>query len=76
MNKETIQKPIGLVKKELTTNIVNAINESGLPLSFTVYILKEILDTINATVIQQENAEISEYEAKLAKVEDKATVID
>lgn len=68
MSKEIkIEKPLGLVRKELQEKIVNAINESGLPLSMTAYIMKDILDTVNATVAQQESAEIAEYEAKLAE---------
>lgn len=67
MSKEIkIEKPLGLVRKELQEKIVNAINESGLPLSMTAYIMKDILDTVNATVAQQESTEIAEYEAKLA----------
>lgn len=67
MSKEVkIEKPLGLVRKELQEKIVNAINESGLPLSMSAYIVKEILDGINATVAQQESAEIAEYQAKLA----------
>ena len=68
MSKEIkIEKPLGLVRKELQEKIVNAINESGLPLSMIAYIMKDILDTVNATVAQQESAEIAEYEAKLAE---------
>jgi hypothetical protein len=66
MSKETMQKPLGLIRKELQEKIINAVNESGLPLSMSAYIVKEILDGINATVAQQESAEIAEYEAKLA----------
>lgn len=69
MSKEIkIEKPLGLVRKELQEKIVNAINESGLPLSMIAYIMKDILDTVNATVAQQESAEIAEYEAKLAEL--------
>ena len=53
MDNEILQKPLGLVRKELQEKIVNAINESGLPLSMSAYILKDILDTVNATVAQQ-----------------------
>ena len=67
MDNEILQKPLGLVRKELQEKIVNAINESGLPLSMSAYILKDILDTVNATVVQQDSAEIAEYEAKLAE---------
>lgn len=66
----TITKPLGLIRRELQDNIVKDINESGVPLSLVAYILRDILEQVNATVIQQDNAEISEYEAKLAALKD------
>ena len=68
--KQTLTKPLGLVRKELQENIIDAINESGLPLSMTAYIVRDILENINLAVTQQEKAEIDEYEAKLAKFKD------
>lgn len=67
MKKTQVTKPLGLIRKELQDNIVETINQSGLNLTLVSYILKEILEQVNATVIQQDNAEIAEYQAKLAE---------
>lgn len=67
-NKNQIIKPFGLIRKETQDTIVNTINESGLPLSVAMYILKDIMGQISVAVAQQENAEIAEYEAKLAEL--------
>lgn len=68
-NKNQITKPFGLIRKETQSTIVNTINESGLPLSVSMYILKDIMEQISVAVAQQESAEIAEYEAKLAELD-------
>lgn len=66
-NKSDITKPFSVLRRELQETIVNAINSSNMPLSVSMYILKDIMEQISIAVAQQENAEIAEYEAKLAE---------
>lgn len=67
-NKNDITKPFSVLRRELQETIVNAINSSNMPLSVSMYILKDIMGQISVAVAQQENAEIAEYEAKLAEL--------
>lgn len=62
---KNVPKPLGLVRKELQETIINAINTSGLPLSMSAYIVKDIAEQVSAAAAQQESAEIAEYEAQL-----------
>lgn len=67
-NKNDITKPFSVLRRELQETIVNAINSSNMPLSVSMYILKDIMEQISVAVAQQEKAEIAEYEAKLAEL--------
>ena len=67
-NKNDITKPFSVLRRELQETIVNAINSSNMPLSVSMYILKDIMEQVSVAVAQQENAEIAEYEAKLAEL--------
>lgn len=66
-NKNNIEKPFSVLRRELQETIVNAINSSNMPLSVSMYILKDIMEQVSVAVAQQESAEIAEYEAKLAE---------
>lgn len=66
-NKNDITKPFSVLRRELQETIVNAINSSNMPLSVSMYILKDIMEQVSVAVAQQESAEIAEYEAKLAE---------
>lgn len=67
-NKNDITKPFSVLRRELQETIVNAINSSNMPLSVSMYILKDIMEQVSVAVAQQESAEIAEYEAKLAEL--------
>ena len=67
-NKNNTAKPFSVLRRELQETIVNAINSSNIPLSVSMYILKDIMEQVSVAVAQQENAEIAEYEAKLAEL--------
>ena len=70
MGKEKeIQKPLGLIRRELEESIVNTINSSGLPLSMSVYIVKDISDQLNVAAAKQEELEIAEYKQTLLESE-------
>ena len=64
---KTIQKPLSVATKELQQQIVDAINNSGLPLILSVYILKDVLNLVSETVAQQGRQELADYEAQLAE---------
>lgn len=66
-NKNDITKPFSVLRRELQETIVNAINSSNMPLSVSMYILKDIMEQVSVAVAQQEKAEVAEYEAKLAE---------
>lgn len=66
-NKNNTAKPFSVLRRELQETIVNAINSSNIPLSVSMYILKDIMEQVSVAVAQQESAEIAEYEAKLAE---------
>lgn len=66
-NKNNTAKPFSVLRRELQETIVNAINSSNMPLSVSMYILKDIMEQVSVAVAQQESAEIAEYEAKLAE---------
>ena len=70
---EIINKPIGLLKKEFIEKIVKDINDSELPLLVVSYILRDILRDVNNTMNQQDNAELSQYQAQLKSLEEKQT---
>lgn len=67
-----IQKPIGLLRQEFVNNIVQTINESELPLLVIEYIFKDIMQDINNTIKQQDNAELAQYQ-ELIKQNGKGT---
>ena len=68
-NKNDITKPFSVLRRELQETIVNAINSSNIPLSVSMYILKDIMEQVSVAVAQQEKTEIAEYEAKLAELD-------
>ena len=67
-NKNDITKPFSVLRRELQETIVNSINSSNIPLSVSMYILKDIMEQVSVAVAQQEKAEVAEYEAKLAEL--------
>lgn len=67
-NKENIiNKPFGLLRKELQETIVSSINNSGLPLSVCAYLIKDIAEQVNVAAAQEEEVEIANYKALLAE---------
>ena len=67
-NKNNTAKPFSVLRRELQETIVNAINSSNIPLSVSMYILKDLMEQVSVAVAQQEKAEVAEYEAKLAEL--------
>lgn len=59
---ENNNKPITIARDELATNLVNLINNSGLPLFVVEYILSEILQQVHKSREEQEAKIKEEYE--------------
>ena len=70
MNDEVI-KPITLVKKEFTSEIVKTINSSALPMFLIEYILKDILNEIHINVTQQLQEDERKYEQEVKRQKNK-----
>ena len=66
-----VAKPISVAKTEFAKNIAQAINESGLPLFISSYILRDILTEVQQQAIQQEKIEEEEYKKNLKELENK-----
>lgn len=62
-------KPLEVLMLELKNNLINDINKSGLPLSISVILLKEIYDVVKETESKETSKIVNEY---YNKIEDKA----
>ena len=63
--KNNIQKPISMIKNELTEQIVNSINQSGLPLCIIQLVIKDLYNDISKLAIEQEKQEILNYNQQM-----------
>lgn len=57
-------KPITILKDEFAADLVDLINNCGLPLFVTEYILAEVLQQVHKTKEEQEAKIKKEYEKK------------
>lgn len=64
-NNQNITKPISVAKTELMTALVEAVNNSGLPLCFVDYIVKDFSNSISNAAMQQAEKEINDYQGQL-----------
>lgn len=69
MEKTNIEKPLALKKEDLQNNLINLINNSGLPLFIVEYILKDLLQEIRTLNEQWVNSEKLRYQAALDELE-------
>lgn len=63
--KNNIQKPISMIKNELTEQIVNSINQSGLPLCIIQLVIKDLYNDISKLAAEQEKQEILNYNQQM-----------
>ena len=63
--KNNIQKPISMIKNELTEQIVNSINQSGLPLCIIQLVIKDLYNDISKLAAEQEKQEILNYNQQI-----------
>lgn len=56
-----MQKPITLAREEFMGKIVNAVNESGLPLIIIEPVLKDMIGEIQSAIKQQTEADRNAY---------------
>lgn len=70
-----IEKPMIIKKKEFAENVVNLVNQSGLPHFIMEPILQDVLNAVHIGIEQEYQTAKSEYEAALKKEEqDKSEV--
>ena len=62
---ENIVKPMSVVRQELTEQLVNDINNCGLPLFVIEYILQDMLAIVKTAARQQYEMEKTQYEKQL-----------
>lgn len=68
-----MNKPIIVVKEELKRDIVNSINNSGLPAFIVEYILRDLLSEASVLAKQQYQKELELYNASLENDSDKSS---
>ena len=66
----TIAKPFTMAREELLQKLVNAVNESGLPIYVTEYIVRDFYNMVTQTVQQTAEKEKQEYEQQLKGTSD------
>ena len=70
-----IEKPMIIKKQEFMENVVNLVNQSGLPHFVMEPILQDVLNAVHIGIEQEYQTAKSEYEAALKKEEqDKSEV--
>lgn len=69
--KEQITKPISVARQEFIDQLVNDVNNCGLPLFVVEPILQDILYSVKAAVKQQYETEKAQYEQQLQKQNEK-----
>lgn len=77
--KNNIQKPISMIKNELTEQFVNSINNSGLPLCIIQLVIKDLYNDISKLAAEQEKQEILNYNQQMeaqSKFENSETDIE
>ena len=65
MDKENVKqnaKPVAVLEREMRSNILSAIENSGLHISFAYYILKEVTEYVRNRANLVKESEISTYE--------------
>lgn len=69
-NEKVINKPISVARDELIEKLVNAANESGLPIYMVEYVARDFLNEVSRAAAQQAEREKQQYQAELEKTEE------
>lgn len=69
-NEKVINKPISVARDELVEKLVNAANESGLPIYMIEYVARDFLNEVSRAAAQQAEREKQQYQAELEKTEE------
>ena len=69
-NEKIINKPISVARDELVEKLVNAANESGLPIYMVEYVARDFLNEVSRAAAQQAEREKQQYQAELEKTEE------
>lgn len=64
---ETITKPMSVLRQEFIEQLINDVNNCGLPLFVVEPILQNMLDVVKSAAQQQYEAEKANYEQRLNK---------
>lgn len=68
-NEKIINKPISVARDELVEKLVNAANESGLPIYIIEYVARDFLNEVSKAATQQAEKERQLYQSELDKKE-------
>ncbi len=68
---EKVTKPISVVRQEFIDQLVNDVNNCGLPLFVVEPILQDILYSVKTAAKQQYETEKAQYEQQLQKQNEK-----
>ena len=68
---EQVTKPISVVRQEFIDQLVNDVNNCGLPLFVVEPILQDILYSVKAAAKQQYETEKAQYEQQLQEQKEK-----
>lgn len=73
---EKVMKPMSVARQEFVEQLVNDVNNCGLPLLIVEPILQDMLNEVRATMKQQYEFEKAQYEQQLQKQNESATDSD
>lgn len=59
------KKPVSMLRDELVQKLVDDVNNSGLPLVLTEYIMRDLYEEVRATAMKQYEKDKEDYQAAL-----------
>lgn len=60
-----VKKPVSMLRDELAQKLVDDVNNSGLPLVLTEYIVRDLYEEVRATAMKQYEKDKEDYQAAL-----------
>ena len=60
-----VKKPVSMLRDELAQKLVDDVNNSGLPLVLTEYIVRDLYEQVRATAMKQYEKDKEDYQAAL-----------
>lgn len=59
------KKPVSMLRDELVQKLVDDVNDSGLPLVLTEYIVRDLYEEVRAAAMKQYEKDKEDYQAAL-----------